>query len=255
MFFSQEIYLNDGLLAQATYYEDQGRVKSQTRTSDYVYFSTLENRIRNKYKDLNIPQIIVAQSVDLVLTGEHLDPGCCYFCEVNYIVLRGDTISNLSSVEVEWIILHEAGHAQKQVENKVIGGLLLAVPLIVAYYWGMHKTEPYKNSVSKLLSKAFAGMTAGIIVGSELIKAEERRADSWANEHADKTALLGGIDALKYCKGVIEDKLSRKDSALLSKIPFCILEWLCCPYHPSIDSRITKIKKSLKKRFEIDVTS
>lgn len=252
--FSQTVYVNDGLLAEALYYEDQGRIKYNSRTQDNVYFSTLENRIRSKYKDLNIPEIIIAESINLVLTGKPLEVGACYFCSVNYIVLRKDTVRDLTAAQCEWIIMHEAGHAQRQVENSLVATAICGIPLLVFYYWGIHKTEPYANFVTKLLSKSTAALIAGIIIGSELLKAEEKKADSWANEHADKEALLGGIGALNYAQEIIKKELSRDkgDSAILSQIPFCVAEWLCCPYHPSIDSRIGKIKDALKIRFGID---
>lgn len=254
VFFSQQIYVNDGLLAEALYYEDQGRIKNNALTRDNVYFSTLENRIRKKYKDLNIPEIIIAESMNVVLTGKPLEVGACYFCSVNYIVLRKDTVRDLTSAQCEWIIMHEAGHAQRQVENNLTAAAICGIPLLVFYYWGVHKTEPYENIATKLLSKFIAALIAGIIVGSELLKAEEKKADSWANEHSDKEALLGGIGALNYAKEIIKKELSsdKGDSAILSEIPFCVAEWLCCPYHPSVDSRITKIKDALKTRFGID---
>lgn len=256
MLFVQKICTNEGLLCEALYYENQGNIKYRVYTRDGIGFSSLENSIRRKYKDLNIPPIIVAESLTLVLTNEPLEIGCCYFCGVNYIVLQKDTIYNFTAKECEWMILHEAGHAQKQFQNNAIGTALVAIPLLVAYYWGAHRTKPYKNIATKLLSKACAATIAGILVGSELIKAEEKRADSWANEHGDEEALLGGINALNRCKGIIQDKLAHTENvAILNKIPFSILEWIYCPYHPSVDSRIAKIKRALKKRFphtEID---
>ena len=81
-------------------------------------------------------------------------------------------------------------------------------------------------------------------------RAEERRADNFANKHADEQTLKGGIETFEGHKNIINTVWNVTGaSKIMSKKVF---ENLVDLKHPTVDSRIAKMKKALKTRFGVE---
>lgn len=172
------------------------------------------------------------------------------FCEKYFnpaIIVSPSQISKITAPQMEWAILHEAGHLTKPGAYDYIPAFQQALQAYVLAFWGAHKSKPYKNIISKSCSKTLAALMASLLFNSLAIRAEEKRADRWANNHADEQALRGGIS-------FFEDfaKPLRQNMCAQMGLPYISGQALIDPSHPSDDSRISKMKKALKTRFGVD---
>ncbi|MBP9765331.1 M48 family metalloprotease [Candidatus Babeliales bacterium] len=218
----------------STYVIDQEKVKQETFTKDGISAVQLEKNIREKYP--NIPKIILIESCQDSLLKQDAGINAAFNPSADAILLDRKNISQESSHALTWSILHEAGHAQQPRNISTINIVVGVTQLFSLYFWGIHKSKPYKNIFTKISSKVIAAIAIGGLVNCTLMRAEERRADNWANAHADQETLQGGIETLEAVKQIAQQKSQTT--------------W--DPTHPSIDSRIAKIKKTLKNRFGVD---
>lgn len=225
------------------YYLNQQEIKKEILTKDGISFTELEQNMRRNYCD--IPEMLMIMSVEDPLTGAELDVD--FFYTDKKILICPKNLHTLTSKSIEWAILHETGHSKQPYNISAILGVATITQLLTAYYWGMHKAKPYKNRLTKLGSKVLPALLVGSVVHCGLMNAEERRADNWANMQGDKEALLGGIEYFDHFQQKMQDILS--ENTMTSVILFNIEKYLMDPLHPTIDSRILKIKETLKTRF------
>ena len=139
-------------------------------------------------------------------------------------------IPNKDSASWTWCLLHEAGHAQKPdasfTVRKNISHTAFMSALFASNIWVYNKTVSktsnlvkHPKSIAILLSFVFLSDCASKIFFSEMSKAEERRADAFANANANKEALLGGIQSFELNKKKISEATE------------CINSWeLDCPH-------------------------
>jgi hypothetical protein len=163
------------------------------------------------------------------------------------IIVDPNFISELSAPEMEWAILHEKGHLTKPAIPDLIETQLSTVQAYVLAFWGAHKSKPYKNVFTKYPSKAIAFLALPALFKVAAYRSEEKRADRWANAHADEQALKGGIS-------IFENWIKPKHQEICKdlNLPLSVGQHLIDPIHPSSDSRIAKIKTALKARFGVD---
>lgn len=244
-FLNANIY---GCFTRITYRLDQEAVKKSTLFKDGVSFTEMEQSVRKKHS--NIPSILLVDTMVDGLFGQDTGMDAAFIPQDKMIWASRATASTHNSKAFEWAMLHETGHAQQPNNMPAIQGAVGITQLLTGYYWGMHKAKPYKNLLTKLGSKTFAAMLAGSVVGSTLMKAEERRADNWANSVADKQALLGGIEYFDCFRSKLQDQWS--GYKIGSIVPFSVGKYLMSPLHPNVDSRIAKIKTALKARFGVE---
>ncbi len=156
---------------------------------------------------------------------------------------------NLTEPELEWGLLHEAGHGQKPYIVEGILNITKALPIITPFIWGFHKKAPYKNIITKIGSKALATLAIPTAFFCTALRLEERRADNFANKHANKEALLGGLEFFNKAEKLQKVFMPN----YLKKLPYSMTQYILDPIHPSIGSRVAKIKTALKTRFNVEV--
>jgi hypothetical protein len=223
---------------------DQQFLKSVYSIEDGRSFQQFEDEFRNKYSKLNIPEI-------KLLDGRF---GLSYHIYDHFIALFRPYIngSDCDASKMEWCLLHEVGHSQKPNFSKSINLGAIFSGILMPFLWGKHKTKPYKNIVTKISSKTLAGISASVIFFCAARKLEERRADNFANQHADEKALVRGLEyfeSIKKSENVAFEKIKTYSFFLgMALAPF---KW-GDPIHPTINSRIAKIKTALKTRFGVD---
>jgi hypothetical protein len=226
--------------------EENNFKKSQAFTQDGVRFDRLEEEFRAKYSHLNIPEITMVD--DLVAQYGWSSAG--YVWKNHELLVDKKTMGELPASSWQWLMLHETGHAQMPYVVPAIHGTVTATQLLTPYFWGMHKKVPYKNIVTKLGSKAIATLVISTFVNVNAFRTEERRADNFANKHADKDVLHGGK---KWCEGyeslIAQAWNGSGASQSMSQKTFANL---IDPIHPTVDSRIAKIQKALKNRFGVE---
>lgn len=151
------------------------------------------------------------------------------------ICVTKEFVTTESHQAVEWAILHEDGHAQRPFMLEAIEISTVLVALL-----GMH----YCNS-SRIVNFMKGSMLAAVF-RMLAMQLEERRADDWANEYASEEALKGAVEYFQNCRKKCKEKYDKLD---FKYIPFGMFQYTQDFDHPSLDSRIAKIKKVLKDRF------
>lgn len=167
-----------------------------------------------------------------------------------------------SPEQAEWALLHENGHGTMPGNSSIVAsGVFPVVASYVGAFWGIHKKKPYRNCITRCVGKTAAMVTLPIVACCAAMRLEERRADNFANKHADKKALLGGIESFERYKKVRDDMVSKvqntdqSDFSKLIRTAFIrnIPEFLNDPIHPHFEGRIEKIKATLRARYDISL--
>ncbi|MBP6892552.1 M48 family metalloprotease [Candidatus Babeliales bacterium] len=150
-----------------------------------------------------------------------------------------------------FLLTHEIGHSQfpnlLPAVNTSIG--LTFYP--IAYYWKKTMgSAPYRNRFTKYGSKIIAANILSTLAKFCCYQLEERRADNFAIKHSDASMLQGALEGLQEDKKQLQKEYSK---TVISKVlPFRIGWNLKDPLHPSLDSRIAKVKAALKTKFNIE---
>ncbi|OGB86494.1 hypothetical protein A3J41_01215 [candidate division TM6 bacterium RIFCSPHIGHO2_12_FULL_38_8] len=244
LFFAQV----DAMQVIPTFPIDQEAAKQEAFFKDGNSFAQAEANFRKKYSHLNIPSILLVDPIKHPLTGLDMGMDVAYHPNLHKILSESRKVSQTDEKAFEWLMLHETGHAQYPKIVPSIRYGALGLEGLTAYFWGIHKSKPYKNILTKVGSKFLGTIAVGMLLSTNLCKAEERRADNFANKHADAQALQGGIKWLSDREKINKIILP----IVLPGVPDCIRQFLNDPLHPSFDSRIAKCQKALKSRFGID---
>ncbi len=226
--------------------EENNFKKSQAVTQDGIRFDHLEKEFRAQYSHLNIPKITMID--DLVAKYRLSFAG--YSWTNHELFVDKKAMGELPASSWKWLMLHETGHAQIPYAIPTIQGAVTTVQLLTPYFWGMHKKVPYRNIITKIGSKGIATLALSTLVNVNGMRIEERRADNFANKHADEQMLKGGIVSLENFQKQYENiwKLSDASQSMSLKTFLNLTDLL----HPTPDSRIAKMKKALKNRFGVE---
>ncbi len=150
-----------------------------------------------------------------------------------------------------FMLTHEIGHSQFP---NLLPALNVSTGLAfysIAYYWKkIMGSAPYKNRFTKYGSKFIAASILSNLAKFGLYQLEERRADNFAIKHSDASMLQGAIQEFQEVKKTLQKEYST--STLSKVLPFSIGWKLKDPLHPSLDSRIAKIKTALKTKFNLE---
>jgi hypothetical protein len=237
-------------------------------------FVEFEEVFRSKYNKLNIPRIDFSyfNPLGLCLSIKEMSSSIPNLHDENFKTEEHEEIKNfteslktahpfilvsknfcdglkLNEPELEWGLLHEAGHGQIPYMCEGILHATKALQVMTPFIWGIHKKAPYKNIITTIGSKALATLTLPLAFLCTALNLEERRADNFVNRYANKEALLGGIEFFNKAEKLQKECMPDP----LKKLPFSITQYIVDPIHPSIDSRIAKIKATLKTRFNVEI--
>jgi|GEM_PF-1361936 len=230
--------LSFGAQIRYRYQHDQLTVKKDCYNPDGQSFEDFERIMREKHP--GIPPIILV---------DELNDDAAYIPGTHSLMVNRNAFQSRNTNEVRWFMLHENGHAQRP---EVIPCILSGVTVVQAlslYYWGLHRNKSYKNILTKLCSKMAATLTISYVVNTTLMKAEERRADAWANGHADADTLRAGYERFQDVK---KQRATIFPEYCGLKVPSAFIDQALDPLHPSVDFRMRNIKQALKDRFNID---
>lgn len=248
--------------------EPQSSVKSYFHMRDGQSFDKFERDLRKKYPGLG--NIMLAEKITQIPLGELLEdtlpeevqkvPFVNKFIQDNYMpydqnisdgaygrksgiaiteeyALRGDPKA------VEWTVLHEQGHALREVQAAKVIILGLAGSL-----WYSFRRPGF------LLKKIAKAIPCSFAVLAYAMRREERLADDFANEHADLVSLRAIIAEFQSKRQKVEDRYKRENPNSEITPNTLRIEQCCNDFiHPSYEARIEKMQQALKDRFGVQV--
>lgn len=239
-----------GMTIQHHYDLDQERAKNETLFVDGTSVATMEADFRARHPQA--PDLLLTNQAILMSTSQDLGEfvAHCVLGGKPTSTITKSAVQNSSVAAMNWAWLHEMGHAQMPYNTQSIQCFVAFVNCATLYYWGAHRAVPYvyKNRFTKIGSKALASVTAGAMCNVLLMRAEERRADNWANAHANKEELVGGVEYLSNFK----EHLRAIHEADKFKLPFSVAQHVMDPIHPAVESRLQKIRTALMERFGVE---
>lgn len=152
-----------------------------------------------------------------------------------------------------FILLHEIGHYElsKTLPTQNIAPISLTTGITAMMLCGKHKKLPYKNIITKAISKSIAGLSAAGLSYVSLARFHEVYADNYACQHIqDKEKLQQAISDLKKMDKEFKS-FYQESSGPATLIGYNFFRFYHDPVHPSSLSRAQKAERMLHKRFSV----
>lgn len=197
----------------------------------------------NQYSYLDIPNI----SLKFSEKPEGYNP------DENQINVNPCFYSYFEPKANEWMLLHEIGHEKSSYTLPTVFSSLLQPKSMNLNSWIIKKARLYEDFLPQTNAQNLALMAIPTLFLQFVSQIQEQKADNFANEHADKDALIAAIQYFKTIDTWKKDAIKKYFPEYVANLPFDVTQYMIDPFHPSSSSRIEKIKKTLKARFNIDI--
>ena len=160
-----------------------------------------------------------------------------------------EKITTLDYEEARFVLLHEIGHSTFRTAVPLIT-ISAEITSCLLVFLVVKDIKSFKKEYLECIFKLGQIDIVIKFLKSYLFILEERRADDFAINNSGLMTLQGGLKYFQNIKAALEKEYA--DYSISKVFSFNIGWRLIDSSHPTIDSRIEKIKKALKDRFGVD---